>query len=392
MLPRAVRFARHTAMLTMVLIALVVVELPGTTSASSTPAAPSAPAVAAAPPQQVPDPQPLSFRIPGDITARTAPLDEWLLGPWLLEASLWEAASLYDTSKTAEMQLGARMLQEHLQEVADRPRAVSAARPDGPLVPPSYFEDAMVVSFYGHPDSTYMGELGFYTPVEAARAVRRVADQYAALAPGRRVLPALHLIVDTAQPLPQADGQYLLRMPLERIEGYVEAARAEGALLFLDLQLGWSDPLTSVRRLEPFLAEPFVHLALDPEFATKPMGRVPGEVIGTLDAGSVNEVQHYLAGLVREHRLPRKVLVLHQFLDTMLAGTSLYHDVPEVEITVDMDGFGPDTVKAVKYGWYALADYSERAAIKLFYHWDAPLMSPADILALDRAPDYVIYQ
>ena len=144
--------------------------------------------------------------------------------------------------------------------------------------------------------------------------------------------------------------------------------------------------------LEEFLREPFVHLAIDPEFATKSFGTAPGLVIGAVGAADVNAVQHYQAGLVREHALPPKVLVVHEFLNSMLTGVEHYDDVPEVEVTIDMDGWGNPYVKLTKYDLYATSDYAERAAIKLFYHWDAPLITPASLLALEHPPDLVIYQ
>ncbi len=267
-------------------------------------------------------------------------------------------------------------------------RTISA---DAVSPPPSVFEDAQVVSFYGYPGIGFMGALGLYSPAQALEQVARVAAEYEALG-GREAQPALHLIVAVAQARPQPDGSYLARMDEAVIADYVEAARAAGALLFLDVQIGWSDPLAEVQRLEWALREPFVHLALDPEFATRARGLAPGTVIGSLDAADVNAVQRYLAGLVEARRLPPKVLVLHQFLADMLGRPELYEDVPEVELVVDMDGFGGQSVKLNHYDAYALAPYSERPAIKLFYHWDEPLFSPAQLQALERPPDLVIYQ
>lgn len=256
----------------------------------------------------------------------------------------------------------------------------------------SVFDDAQVVSFYGYPGVGVMGELGLHSPSGAAAAISALAAEYDALNGSREVLPALHLIVAVAQRHPGNDGLYLLRMERELISEYVEAAREAGILLFVDVQIGWSDTLTEVVHLEEFLREPFVHLAIDPEFATRSSGTAPGLVIGAVGAADVNAVQHYLAGLVREHDLPPKVLVLHQFLDSMLTGVEHYQDVPEVEVTIDMDGWGNPYVKLTKYDMYATSDYAERAAIKLFYHWDAPLITPASLLALEHPPDLVIYQ
>ena len=256
----------------------------------------------------------------------------------------------------------------------------------------SVFDNAQIVSFYGYPGVGVMGELGLHSPAGAAATISRLAAEYDALNGTRDVLPALHLIVAVAQRDPGYDGLYLQRMEDDLLYEYVEAAREAGILLFVDVQIGWSDALTEVMLLEDVLREPFVHLALDPEFATRVFGTAPGISIGTIGADDVNGVQHYLASLVREHDLPPKVLVLHQFLQGMLTGVEYYDDVPEVDVTIDMDGFGSPYVKLTKYDMYARADYAERAAIKLFYHWDAPLITPATLLALEHPPDLVIYQ
>ena len=308
----------------------------------------------------------------------------------LLEVLLRITGALTTTPPTAGEPPAAATTTTVTRPIAVSPGAQTTPG-TGPLQP-SVFERAQIVSFYGYPGVGTMGELGLHTPSGAAAAVARVAAEYDALNGPREVMPALHLIVAVAQRHPGNSGLYLQRMDRERLSEYVEAARAANILLFVDVQIGWSDALTEVKVLEDVLCEPFVHLALDPEFATKSTGDAPGVAIGVLDAADVNAVQHYLAGLVREHDLPPKVLVLHQFLRSMLTDVDHYDDVREVDVTIDMDGFGSPAVKLTKYDLYATADYAERAAIKLFYHWDAPLMTPGRLLSLDHPPDLVIYQ
>jgi hypothetical protein len=256
----------------------------------------------------------------------------------------------------------------------------------------SVFDGAQVVSFYGFPGIPSMGALGSHSPAAAIEAVRELAAEYDALNGDLDVIPAVHPIVAVAQPVPLADGSYLGRMHPDTISSYVEAARDANALVFLDIQIGWSDPLAEVKRLEPFLTEPFVHIALDPEFSTAARGVAPGQVIGSLDAARVNEVQAYLAGLVRERGLPPKVIVLHQFDVGMLNDPDEYTAHDEVEILIDMDGFGGVGIKTRHYTWYALASYAERPGIKLFFNWDTPLMSPAAVMGLPTPPALVIYQ
>ena len=338
------------------LAVLVVATLPGTTSASFAPVSP--PETAAAHGDPEPSPGPL-FPVGGEYELLSAFPDP--------RALLERGAMGIDKTAATEVDVSS-----------------------------SIFDEAQVISIYGYPGICFMGELGCHEPEDAIAPLLDIAGEYEVLneelETGRDVIPALHLIVDVAQPRPQPDGSYLFRMPEERIAEYVELAREHDLLLFLDLQIGWTDALEGVQRIEEFLLEPFVHLALDAEFATEPYGQPPGSVIGTLDAPDVNAVQRYLADLVHEHQLPPKVFVLHKFTPRMLINTDQYETVEGVDLTITMDGYGAPEPKIGGYERYALADYSERAGFKLFWHWDEPLMSPRDVMNMRQAPDYVIYQ
>ena len=262
-----------------------------------------------------------------------------------------------------------------------------------PLTAGSYLDDSMIVSLYGFPGICTMGELGCHSPDRTIGAVQQLAQRYDDLNGAQGVIPALHLIVDVAQPTPRSDGSYLGRMPLERVAEYVELARRHGLLLFLDLQIGWTEPVDSVRRYAQFLDEPFVHIAIDPEFATRSKGAAPGDVVGVVTAAQVNAVQRYLAGLVRQHDIPPKLFVVHQFRTSMLTNPQAFSDVPEVVLSVDMDGVGKNFIKVDGYWRYAVADYSESPTFKLFLQRDLPrVMTPEEVLALDVPPAYVIYQ
>ncbi len=261
----------------------------------------------------------------------------------------------------------------------------------------SVFAKTRVVSIYGHPGVPTMGALGTYPSAEAAAtAVDDLVRQYQALdvAAGRdtRDIGALHLIVSVAQADAGWDGTYLGRMTLTEIRPWVEVTRAHGQLLFLDVQVGWADPVAEVQRLEPLLREAHVHVALDPEFATRAKGWAPGEAIGFLTSTEVNAVQRYLLDLSVRAATTSKVLVLHQFRTDMLFEPERIDRIEGVDVVIDMDGWGPPGQKLDGYNAFALAPYSEYAAFKLFYHWDVPLLTPAQVMALRHPPDYLIYQ
>ncbi len=278
---------------------------------------------------------------------------------------------------------------------ADEPLSWAIARP-APARPPSstrasIFDGAQVVSLYGHPGVPFMGALGKYSAAGAAAEVARVAATYDRLNGARDVIPALHLIASVAQ-AHAGDGTYLGRMSLDAVQEYADVTAARGQLLFLDIQVGWGDPLAEVRRYEPILRQPNVHVALDPEFATRSDGEAPGQAIGSLTAAEINAVQAYLATLPGKYGIPRKVLVVHQFRVDMIVDPMNIASVDEVDLVIDMDGFGPQGQKLAGYERFANSSYAEFAGFKLFYQWDTPLFTPAEIQALTPPPDYVIYQ
>ncbi len=269
------------------------------------------------------------------------------------------------------------------------PPAPAAPQPEAARIPAV---EAQIVALYGYPGIPSMGALGAYEPDDAANEAVRLAAQYDAVNGPRYAVGALQLITSVAQPYPMADGSYLGRMSLEQIATYVEVARRHGVLLILDLQIGMADPVAEVDRLRPFLLEPFVHVALDPEFAMQRKGGQPGERIGSLDASDVNRVSRELSAIVSERGLPGKLLVLHQFRADMLTNTEQYENVEGVTRIVDMDGWGAQWIKLANYDSYSLASYSQRPGIKLFYDWDQPLLSVEQLQTLPRMPDLVIYQ
>ena len=290
---------------------------------------------------------------------------------------------------------GARLLPRHrfLPAVSAADRWLSSSPVDVLAAPEgSVLEGAQVVSFYGHPGAPGMGILGRGGPAKVADEIAVWAARYDRLNGTREVIAAFHLITGVAQAHQTSDGTWLGRLSAERIAEYVEVARERGMLVFLDNQIGWSDPLTEVKLLEPFLREPFVHVALDPEFATKRQGERPGLVIGSVTAAEVNEVQRYLAALVQEEGLPPKILMVHQFTPGMLRDRGAVTDVDGVDLSIDMDGFGGIAIKLAGYETYSLREPSEWPALKLFFKYDTPLMTPERVQGLDRPPDLIIYQ
>jgi len=146
-----------------------------------------------------------------------------------------------------------------------------------------------------------------------------------------------------------------------------------------------------LERLIPWLKKPWVHLALDPEFAMYD-GRIPGRKFGTLDARDVNYAIDLLAKIVDQEHLPPKVLVVHRFTEDMLTNLRLIKRDPRVQVVIDMDGHGEPAQKEHMYGLIITRHPLQFTGFKLFYTHDKPMMSLAAVLALQPAPLYIQYQ
>ncbi len=246
-----------------------------------------------------------------------------------------------------------------------------------------------IVAFYGHPHDEALGVLGIGTPEQAGARLERVAARYETSR--RPVLPAFELLATIAAAAPGEDGMYRTHTPDRIIRRYLRAARAIDAELILDIQPGRARFLPEAQRLERWLREPDVSLALDPEWhVTAP--DLPGQVIGSVDAADVVAVGDWLDALARRHDLPQKVLVVHQFTDGMIKRRELLHPYRSVALVLNTDGFGTAVVKAAKYREFARLSGFAFNGFKLFYVEDTGVMSPRQVLRLRPAPDMVVYE
>ncbi|MBA3746739.1 MAG: hypothetical protein H0W96_04495 [Solirubrobacterales bacterium] len=251
------------------------------------------------------------------------------------------------------------------------------------------FPDRRVVAFYGAPQSPRLGILGIGDPDRAAAKLERVARSYERKT--RPVLPGFELIATIANADPGDDGLFRTHQSHATIERYLLAARRAKALLLLDIQPGRGDFLSEAKRLERWLREPEVGLALDPEWHVGP-GEVPGKTIGSVKASQINAVSSYLSDLVQKHDLPEKLFVIHQFTQDMIEGKAQVRRRPGLAVTMNVDGFGTPAAKISKYDAFTAEAARFHDGFKLFYEEDSGLMSPAAVLALGPPPDLVIYE
>ncbi len=259
-----------------------------------------------------------------------------------------------------------------------------------------------IVAYYGNLYSTRMGVLGEYPEEEMLTRLQAEVKKWEEADPSTPVVPALHYIAVVAQSSPGKDGNYSARMPDSEIEKVLAMAskipaRAGGnAIVFLDLQVGFSTIQVELPRLEKYLKLPNVHLGMDPEFSMK-TGIRPGKVVGTYDAADINFAADYLAKIVKENNLPPKVLVVHRYTQKMVTNYQAIKPLPEVQIVMDMDGWGGKAKKIGTYTNFIRPEPVQFTGFKLFYKNDiltpgTTLMTPQDLLKLNPRPIYIQYQ
>lgn len=253
-----------------------------------------------------------------------------------------------------------------------------------------------IVAMYGNFYSRHMGILGRVPEEELLALFRQELDTWNQADTLTPTIPAVHYIAITAQKNPGKEGLYRLRMPEAQIQKAIDLGRSLDGITFLDVQLGHSSVEKEVPALEKYLLEKDVHLGIDPEWSMKD-GSIPSSRIGSLDAADVNFAIQYLSNLVVEHDLPPKILVVHRFTRNMITNTYEIKATPQVQVVINMDGFGFPAKKVDSYRGFVGGMPVQFTGIKLFYINDKMtppfrLMTPKEILALYPKPIYIQYQ
>ncbi|HWJ27580.1 MAG TPA: hypothetical protein VNS32_13630, partial [Flavisolibacter sp.] len=240
--------------------------------------------------------------------------------------------------------------------------------------------------------------LGEYPKAQMLQKLKGEVQKWAKADTTVPVIPALHYICVTAQGDPGKDGKYRYRMPLSQIDTVLKWAKEINGLVFIDVQVGFSTVQEEIPLLEKYLSLPNVHLGIDPEFAMAKKGKKPGTVIGTLDAADINYMINYLADLAKKNNLPPKILVVHRFTKGMVTNSHAIKPLPEVQVVMDMDGWGnPPKKRSTYYSWI-YPEPVQFTGFKLFYKNDTQRvnekqeMQPEAVLQLRPKPVYIQYQ
>ena len=257
--------------------------------------------------------------------------------------------------------------------------------PDGTSV---LFPGHRVVAFYGAPHAPGLGVLGVGTADGIWPRLRHQAKPYATAK--RPAMPAYELITFLATGSRGNQGNFSSRLPKRVINSYARAAKRHHALLILDIQPGRGDFLTDAKSLAPWLRLPYVGLAIDPEW--KLYGsQLPLSGIGHTSARVVNHVSHWLGQLTRVNHLPQKLLLVHQFTESMVTDKARVVSRKHLAMVFNVDGLGGRAAKIGKYREFA-NNTKFPLGFKVFYDADINPMSPADVLRLRPHPVIVEYE
>jgi len=251
-----------------------------------------------------------------------------------------------------------------------------------------------VVSFAGAPQDAELGALGVGSLRGAVRKLKKQSVSYSRKT--RPTQPALQLISTIAHADAGRSGRYSERQPSSVIARHLREARRSKALLILDIQPGKASFVTETRRLRRWLREPDVAIAYDPEWRVEKDGDVPGQVIGSVRASELQRSLDEVAKIVRQYRLPKKLVLVHRFTENMVQGLDTIRVPSELQTVMSIDGVGDRPNKVAKYRQLTRdLPKAWRPGFKVFYEEDAEagsLMTPAQVMALRPRPDVVLYE
>lgn len=270
-----------------------------------------------------------------------------------------------------------------------------------------------VVAFYGIPGSEVTGP-AYKLDDAMLQRLRAQGAEYEKLDPAHPVALGLDVVVSIADGDPGDTGTYSHRLDKATLDRYVDFCRTNNLLLFLDLNLGWSDPMQEIQYLMPYLTLPFVHLAVDPEWFFPRHNGIPGINLSNVRAADLNPIVEAMAELPAKYRIPRKIVILHQFRPTgdglsdpydpgsaEIADKHNMVDDPRVDVVWHVDSvggwFGDIQDKTRQYTSWVRKDMErfnnfKYGGFKIFYQLESKnrLMTPQEVMTMLKPPPMVV--
>ena len=262
----------------------------------------------------------------------------------------------------------------------------------------------LMVGYYGRPGAASLGVLGQSSVAELIPKIKARVDEYAQITNYKNITPAFHLIYGLATYEPGRDKDYIIPLSDEKVMQYINAGKAEGFAVIIDLQLGKLTPLAAIKPVLPYLKHENVHLAIDPEFEVNNLEVPPGKVIGQISGDDINQVQSAMTAYMQENDIDEtKILIVHMFRKSMVKNQESVKHFDNINLIMNLDGHGSPQLKVDIYnGLYSEAVAAQVAGgFKLFFQEDKPsMMSPKQVLGMEpvgttrikEPPKYINYQ
>ncbi len=308
---------------------------------------------------------------------------------------------------------------QHTPLVSATTKAPSPAPTTAPLVAFDPDQDAIlpthrIVAFYAVPNAAATGP-AYKLSSSMLKRLRAQGAEYQKLDPSHPVKLGIDLVVSVPDRFKGKDGSYSHHVSAKTIDQYVDFCEKHDLLLFLDLDIGWSDPLTELMSFRKYLKLPFVEVAIDPEWMFPRHNGIPGINLSNVRASDLNPLIKAVAEMPMKYHVPRKVMIIHQYrgdgdgksnpfnprYSEIADKRNLLND-PRVDLVIHIDSVGgwPGDIalKESQYKkWVAkdMAKYGnfKYGGFKIFYKLESRhrLMTPKEVMSMKPAPMVITY-
>jgi hypothetical protein len=307
----------------------------------------------------------------------------------------------------------------HLVDNAGQP-VIGEASPSAPV--PVVFDpdqDAIlpthrVVAFYAVPGASRTGPAYVLTSSMLVR-LKAQGAAYEKLDPAHPVALGIDLVVSVPDRFRGGDGSYSHHVDAATIQKYADYCQKNNLLLFLDLNIGWSDPLKELTSFDRYFKLPFVHVAIDPEWMFPRHNGVPGVNLSNVRAADLNPMIKAVAAMPMEFHVPRKIMIIHQYRGdgdgksnpfnprySEIADKRNIVNDPRVDLVIHIDSVGgwagDIPLKKAQYQKWVADDMKKYGnfkygGFKIFYKLEARhrLMTPPEVMSMSPQPMVVTY-
>lgn len=271
-----------------------------------------------------------------------------------------------------------------------------------------------IVAFYAVPDAAPTGP-AYKISSSMLAHLKAQGAEYQKLDPSHPVILGIDLVVSVPDRFKGADGSYSHHVSAATIQRYVDFCKKNNLLLFLDLNIGWSNPLKEMMSFEKYLKLPFVEVAIDPEWMFPRHNGIPGINLSNVRASDLNPLIRAVAEMPQKYHVPRKVMIIHQYrgdgdgkanpfnprYSEIADKRNLLND-SRVDLVIHIDsvgGWAGDI--ALKMGQYHkwvtqdMAKYGNfrYGGFKIFYKLESRhrLMTPKEVMSMKPQPMVITY-